>query len=400
MCMRTFAFVCAAAVAPIFIPNVRAAFPEHVRVEFLSRQSESAFKQRPTAWPLEYILDSRGDLWLTRRLSYVTDERLGRALKYSGSEHQTRYLFLYVNYPERTEFPAIMRTIERLKRIIAKHVTGNRKVVIEVLPRDWVYVNEPGEPLEAAELEPDDTSEPVAGRGSHDAPERAADEDTDAPELWDRSRQLPAPSLQIAVAALRATRRDATMKDALHFWMVTAWSYLEDRSIAPPLNSVTVEFLAKKADSTFRRGPGTSQFRYTLISWGDIWETGRGGIMTDHRLAGDLTYTGSARHVRYISLFVDSPEQTRFSDIIKAIGRLKTVIADSVTGTCKVVIEVMPPNWVFVQAPDEADCADRAATSDATDAPPESVIEPAPSGSGKADIPEGKGERGVVTNPR
>jgi hypothetical protein len=89
---------------------------------------------------------------------------------------RTQHLFLYVNDPERIEFSDVMRAIERLKKIVAKHVTGNCNVVIEILPRDWVFVYPPDEPDEAeqAQVAGVNESEP------NDAPKPAADEDTDA----------------------------------------------------------------------------------------------------------------------------------------------------------------------------------------------------------------------------
>jgi hypothetical protein len=176
MSIKTIAIFCGVAALCLSVDDGKAAPPEHVRVEFLSIRSESAFQPGPGAWPLEYVLHSGGYIWLTRRASFMSDERLGRVLAYSGTERRTQYLFLYVNDPERTEFSDVMRAIERLKKIVAKHVTGNCTVVIEVLPRDWVFVYPPDEPDEADHVQ-------VAGVNEselHGAPERAADGNLDA----------------------------------------------------------------------------------------------------------------------------------------------------------------------------------------------------------------------------
>jgi hypothetical protein len=176
MCIKTIAIFCGVAALCLSVDDGKAVPPEHVRVEFLSIRSESAFQPGPGAWPLEYVLQSGGYIWLPRRASFMSDERLGRILQYGGSERRTRYLFLYVNDPERTEFSDVMRAVGRLKKIVATYVTGNCNVVIEILQRDWVFVYPPDERDEAEQVQMAGVNESEL----HGAPERAADGNLDA----------------------------------------------------------------------------------------------------------------------------------------------------------------------------------------------------------------------------
>ena len=153
---RNCAFILWTALA-VTLPAGRgnAAPPERVTVEFLAKRSESTLEARNWMWSRRYSLSTAGDIEAMRRFRILSDAALGRDLAYASSGPFTRHVFLYVYSPDRTTFSTITKAVERLKAIIEKNVTGNCKVVIEVLPRDWVYANEPdaGEAVELAALE-------------------------------------------------------------------------------------------------------------------------------------------------------------------------------------------------------------------------------------------------------
>jgi hypothetical protein len=381
--------------ATLLVARGVAASPEQVTVEFLSRRSESVFEARKSISSLHYILDTGGDIIVERRFRFMSDASLAQDLAYTGSRPFTRYVFLFVYTPEKTSSATITKAVDRLKAVVAKSVTGNGKVVIEVLPRDWFFVNELDEPEEAqegqlpggTELESNDTPEPVTDEGSNDTPEPAGDGDSDRnAKTLNRGRQLPAPSLQVAVAALRATRKDASMQDALNFWIVLASSFVEDRLAAAQPRQVTVEFLSKRSESTIAGRKDICPLRYTLETGGDIVAERRILPMTDTGLAKDLAYTGSRPFIRYVRLFVYTPDETSFATITKAVDRLKTIIAKNVTGNGKVVIEVLPRDWLFVSESDEPDEADLELTRDRTKLEP-GAAEPVADGDSQAVAP-------------
>jgi hypothetical protein len=118
-----------------------AAMPVPVTVEFIKQRSESAFKSGTGRSLVHYSLMSTGELW--HRAHKLSDETIGREIAYSGSVQRTQRIFLSIDVPEQTTFADLTAALERLKAVIAKNVTGNCKVVIQVFPRDWIIVPEP-----------------------------------------------------------------------------------------------------------------------------------------------------------------------------------------------------------------------------------------------------------------
>jgi hypothetical protein len=108
----------------------------------------------------------------------MTDASLGRDLAYSGSAHHIRYVLLAIDDIEQTTAAHITKALERLKAVIAKNVTGNCKVVIQVFPRDWVFVTDPAEAKESdpkgagsvSEPEPVDVAPDCGPQADRDAP--------------------------------------------------------------------------------------------------------------------------------------------------------------------------------------------------------------------------------------
>jgi hypothetical protein len=92
MLIRAILIFCVAVAGSFSVCNGDNALEQRVTVEFLSKRSESAFKPGPGKWPVTYVLDSGGSIWLMQRPRYMTDERLGRVLAYSGAERRTEIL--------------------------------------------------------------------------------------------------------------------------------------------------------------------------------------------------------------------------------------------------------------------------------------------------------------------
>jgi hypothetical protein len=134
-------------------------------VTLLSDRAESGFKPERGHWPLRYLLTPTGDIERTRQFGSLSDASLGRDLAYKGPGLRTQYVFLYVDRPDQTKFSDVAKAVERLKTVIAKNMTGNGKVVIEVMRRDWVLVYAPdiadsSEPASAGSVAEGDVTPP------------------------------------------------------------------------------------------------------------------------------------------------------------------------------------------------------------------------------------------------
>ena len=129
-----------AIVSSLFANRTMAVVLEPVTIEFIKQRSESRFKAGPGKSLVHYSLMSTGAIW--HRARRMSDESIGRDIAYAGSARRTQYIFLSIDAPERTTFADLTAALERLKSAIERNVTGNCQVVIQVFPRDWVFVPE------------------------------------------------------------------------------------------------------------------------------------------------------------------------------------------------------------------------------------------------------------------